>query len=93
MQQVDAELARLADGVRGKARLIATADHGHLDVPQNARLRIDPADPLAQMLSADPGGEARVLYLRVEPGSHDAFADQFAERFGEHFFLLTRDQV
>ncbi len=90
---LDRLISSLADELRGCARLIVTADHGHTNVPKERRFVLPASDPLATHLLAQPSGEPSVPMFHVRPGHEDAFAEEFAGRFGEHFALLTANQV
>lgn len=91
--RVEAALTRLAEALTGTARIVLTADHGHVNKTPDLCIRVDPEDPLALELSAPPSGETHFLWLHVREGRTDAFARSFRERYGEHFFLLTADDV
>lgn len=88
---LDSEMQRLANLVSSRTRIIVTADHGHADTDKDRRFRVDPSDPLSQMLTTEPAGEGRLLYFRVREGRAEEFAAQFLERFGSDFFLFTTD--
>lgn len=90
---VDRELARLAAGLPHHARLMVTADHGMIDVPESAKAILAPDDPLLEMLIVPPTGEARVPMFHVRPGQQEAFAARFRDRFGDRFALLAIAEV
>ena len=75
------------------ARIIVTADHGHLDIGGAGNLEIAVEDPLLAFLVSPPAGDVRTLFWHVRPGMHEAFATAFAARFGEWFLLLTTADV
>lgn len=83
----------LVDSLGGRARVVVTADHGLADTPREHLLEMKEDDPLLQMLLVEPTGERTVPIFHVRPGSEDAFAEAFDARFGEHFSLLTPDEV
>jgi len=91
--QIEQELARLHERLAGKARLIISADHGQADVPPDRNFVLAQDDPLAALLLCPPTGEPTTPIFHVHRGQADAFAAQFLERFGEHFVLLTADEV
>lgn len=68
-------------------RIVATADHGHLDLGPHLELATD--DPLLDHLQYPPSGDMRVQFWRAREGIADRFASTFRSRFGESFYLLT----
>lgn len=89
----DYELTRLADAVCDRARLVISADHGLIDVPESDRLALLKGDPLLDVLRAPPSGEPRNPCFHVRDGQHEAFEDQFHDRFGRQFALLSTDEL
>ena len=83
----------LATTLEGRAKLVATADHGHLDSPNDVWSVITPSDPINQMLTAVPAGEPRTIFFHTRPGMNDAFEDIFTEQFGDQFILLRGAQA
>jgi hypothetical protein len=83
----------LFDTMRGRARVIATADHGQIDVPPPARHLLEAGDPLIAMLRLPPSCEPRTSAFHVRGGMRAAFASAFRDRFGERFALLTIDEA
>ncbi len=81
--------ARLGDS----AAVVVTADHGHLPVADSERFMIKEADGIPGLLASPPAGDTRVVEFHVRPGEHERFEARFREKFGEHFFLLTTDEV
>lgn len=93
VRQVEEALTKLAAALPPSARLVASADHGLIDVPPEARHALRPEEPLSQLLLAPPSGEPRAPIFHVRPGEEAAFAAAFAERFGARFHLLARTEV
>ena len=81
----------LGTALDGKARLIATADHGHLDSPDEVWATLTPSSTLSQYLTCVPAGEPRTLFFHVEPGVDDAFQEMFQEELGDRFVLMESD--
>ena len=78
----------LGTAVEGKARLIATADHGHLDSPDDVWTTLTPSGALSECLNAVPAGEPRTLFFHTKPGSEDRFQDLFDAALGDRFTLM-----
>lgn len=90
---IDAELARLATLLDGRARIVLTADHGHLAVPDEQRHRVRAKDPLAAHFRAMPSGDMRAVSFHIEPGHLEEFAREFRGRLGHRFALITPDEL
>jgi hypothetical protein len=90
---VDNELGRLSRSLPENAKLVVTADHGHLDMPEQRKFLIEPDDPLTDLLVDAPSGDERILMFHVITGQEDKFTSEFQRRFGEHFLLLSAADV
>ena len=90
---VDRELSRLMDGLKGRARLMVTADHGLIAIGEGGRHIIRADDDIAELLVAPPSGEPRVPVFHVQEGKAEAFERRFRTRFGEWFVLLKASEV
>ena len=66
--RVDALLTRLVETLPPNAALLVTADHGGLNVPEDARVDLD-TDPRLGAGVRVVAGEPRVRYLHTEPGA------------------------
>lgn len=91
--EVEALLTRLAAELPPSARLVASADHGQIEVPREARHALAPDDPLRALLVAPPSGEPRAPLFHVQEGRHEEFRGAFLERFGDRFHLLETAEV
>ena len=92
LEEVDAQLARLASLLPSDTSLHITADHGMVDVPLEAR------PDLATESDLDAGvrhvsGEPRCLQLHVEPGSLDDVLATWRSRFGEDAHVLAGEEA
>ena len=92
--QASALVEALGTTLEGKARLIVTADHGHLDSPDDVWTTLTPSAPLSQHLTCVPAGEPRTLFFHVKNGSGEAFQDLFDAGLGDRFTLMpSRDAI
>jgi predicted AlkP superfamily pyrophosphatase or phosphodiesterase len=91
--RVERASEQLADGLDGHVRIVITADHGQIDIPDELRHVLTQGDPLLRHLIALPSCEPRVPAFHVRPDARTAFADEFRERFGATWVLLTIDEV
>ncbi len=91
--RVRPRLRLLRETLRGRARIIVTADHGQIGIDERHRHVLDRGDPLMAMLRHPPSCEPRASAFHVREGERDRFAAAFRERFGELFALLSVDEV
>ena len=92
LELIDTGARLLADRLPAHARLLVTADHGMVDVPEPAKIDYD-GEPLLRAGIEMLAGEARVRYLHVAAGQLDAVRSRWAERLGAGMALLTRDEA
>ena len=90
---VDRLVAELKARQGDSCTVVVTADHGHLAASDSERLMIQDADGIPELLASPPSGDTRAVEFHVRPGEHECFEARFREKFGEHFFLLTTDEV
>ncbi|MDE2688316.1 MAG: alkaline phosphatase family protein [Chloroflexota bacterium] len=90
---VDRLLATLADALPSNARLVVTADHGHLDVPPDRTHVIEKSDELLKLCDDPFTGDQRAIYADVSDANMDAFRTAIHERFGGDFLVLTAQEV
>jgi hypothetical protein len=93
LRHVEQELARLAEGIAGRGRLVVSADHGQIEVPPEGKHIIERDEPLSARLVAPPYGEPRVPFFRAREGAGEAFERACRERLGEAFALLPIDEA
>lgn len=86
--RIDKELARLATAIKGKARLVVSADHGLIDVPREEQTLLFETDPLLELLECPPSGDARLPVFHLREGKAPAFVEQFRKRFADRMLLL-----
>ena len=83
----------LGTALKGKARFIATADHGHLDSPDEVWTTLTPNSPLSQHLICVPAGEPRTLFFHTKSESEERFQDLFDAAFGDRFTLMRSEEA
>jgi len=92
LADIDESLAELATTLSGlNARIVLTADHGHRDA--GARFPIAGDDPLIDFLTTPPSGDMRLGFYHLREGAHDAFIRAFEARFGDHFALISTQDL
>lgn len=93
LEQLDAELARLARSLPRGTTMVVTADHGMIDVDPGARIDLADLPELAagvEMLGGEP--RAPHVYLR-EPQDVAQAAERWWEAVGDAGVVLTRDEA
>ena len=70
LRLIDASLEQLRAALPASVRLVVTADHGMVDIPQHRKFDVDAFPGLRQGVSLI-GGEARLRYLYCEPDLAD----------------------
>ncbi|BBX74308.1 alkaline phosphatase family protein [Mycobacterium shinjukuense] len=89
---VDTLLTRLVEGLARSAALLITADHGGLNVPDDARVDLD-ADPRLTAGVRVVAGEPRVRYLHTEPGAASDVLATWREVLGGRANVCGREQA
>jgi Type I phosphodiesterase / nucleotide pyrophosphatase len=90
--RVDALLTRLVETLPSDAALLITADHGGLNVPENARIDLD-ADPLLRAGVRTVAGDPRVRYLHTEPGAASDVVAAWSELLDGRAEVRSRDDA
>ncbi|MEZ6189348.1 MAG: alkaline phosphatase family protein [Planctomycetota bacterium] len=93
LREIERELEALVGGLPPDTRVVITADHGLIEVPQSHKHVLTHEDPLVALLRSPPSGEPRAPVFHVEPSERARFAAAFRERFGPRFALLDLDDV
>ena len=81
-------LNELAQEMKGRARVVLTADHGGLDAGADQIHLMHAGDSLINMLAREPSGDSRVVYFHVRDRNESEFEATFHDRFGERFLLV-----
>ena len=92
LELIDRGVQLLVDRLPPDTRLLVTADHGMIDVPESAKVDYDD-EPMLAAGVALIAGEARVRYLYVEPGELEAVRARWIDRVGDRMAILTRDEA
>ncbi|OBY31226.1 alkaline phosphatase family protein [Mycolicibacter kumamotonensis] len=90
--KVDALLRHLLEHLPDDAALVVTADHGGLNVPDQARIDLD-ADPRLGAGIRVVAGEPRVRYLHTEPGATADVLAAWTELLAGKALVQTREQA
>lgn len=93
LAQVDKAVESLATSLPVDARLIITADHGHLDVELERQYRLEADDQLLSYCDGPPSGDVRLMYVTVRDENIAPFRDLVSARFGDDFVVVTTEEA
>ena len=93
LSEIDARIASLAESLAGRARIVVAADHGQVNTLPEARVMLPADDPLTELLDCDPTGEVGVPFFHVSSGCESSFGHAFAERWGELYAIIRREDA
>lgn len=94
LRALDACFARLADSLAGQdALLLATADHGFVDIAPERQLSLADEPALARMLARPLTGEPRAAFAEPVAGARDAFVAMATERLGHACTVHGTDEL
>ena len=82
-------VGELRDALPTDVALVATADHGQVQVGPDGWLGLGALDSLVDVYA----GEGRFRQLFARRGAHDDLASVAREQFGAHAWVFTRDEL
>jgi hypothetical protein len=89
---IDRTLAMLAERLPRGTAMVVTADHGMVDVPDEARVDYD-AEPVLRQDVVTLAGEGRARFIHTAPGRAAAVAERWQQRLGAGVSLMTVDDI
>lgn len=89
LEDADRELERLARGLPAGATMVATADHGVVDVIGASRWDVADSAALSEGVIT-VAGEPRALHLYVADGASDAVVERWSNTLGDHAAVMSR---
>ncbi|MCK6094940.1 nucleotide pyrophosphatase/phosphodiesterase family protein [Micrococcus sp. 2A] len=104
LEEVDSALRRLLARVPAGTVVLATGDHGMVDVPASRRVDYAALDDGGALLDpallagvAHTAGEPRLVQLHFRPDADEAVREStraaWLERYGAHAWVLTREEA
>jgi predicted AlkP superfamily pyrophosphatase or phosphodiesterase len=93
LDQVDKAVERLAASLPSDARLIITADHGHLNDDPDHQHSLEANDELLSLCTGPPSGDIRLMYVNVNEGNIQAFKDLVHARYDDKFLVISTDEA
>ena len=92
LNHIDRLAATIAERLPPDGRLVVTADHGMVTVPEFRRFDFD-TEPALQAGVRLLGGEPRARYLYTEPGATDDVLAAWRSTIGDRAWMVTRDEA
>ena len=90
--ELDTGFARLLDRLSGSGtRVVVTADHGFVDIPQQQRINLEEHPVMKDCLSLPLCGEQRLSYAYVRHGKREQFEYYIAQHLS-HAMELQRSE-
>lgn len=89
--RLDLLAEQLSESLGGK--LLISADHGLLDISENAKYILREGDPILDCLRAPPSGEPRNPVFHLKEGCIERFRALFEERFSHSFELVESREL
>ncbi|MBL6991317.1 MAG: alkaline phosphatase family protein [Bacteriovoracaceae bacterium] len=93
LKQIDQQIYRIKQNLPASSKVIITADHGLLDIDSRNTLILTSDGPLDKLLIVPPTGSVRVPIFHVKVGKREEFQKIFNELYGEHFILLSKEEI
>lgn len=94
VRRIDAWFGRLVERMsRRETLVIATADHGFVDVAAEDQLQLEDFPAIAACLERPLTGEPRVPFCSVRADAGDRFADVVRAELGDAFEVRSSDQL
>jgi hypothetical protein len=87
---VDRLVERLVDGLGPRDRLIVTADHGMVDCPPTARVRVEDLPDYAEVTTV--AGEPRLRHVYCRSGAVQDLVLAWRESLGDRAWVAGRDE-
>lgn len=91
--QIDGLLSALAAELPSDARMVMTADHGHLDAPLQNTYSLTASDEIVRLCDGVLTGDQRAVYAHVVESRIDAFREAVHRKCGNDFIVLTAEEV
>ncbi|HEY1737646.1 MAG TPA: alkaline phosphatase family protein [Acidimicrobiia bacterium] len=89
LRATDGIVAQLLDGLPEECALVVTADHGQVDIAEEAWVDTHALAPLLHLQS----GDARFRHLHAKPGAANELAQECERAFGHLAWVRTRRRL
>lgn len=93
-EDVCAQIKTFSERHQGKIRIVITADHGLIDIPEDNNFLIDDEHPLMDFLKVPPASETRIpMFFLKDLSQSDKFVEIFNEYFDQQFVLISKENA
>lgn len=93
LEELDSAMRRLLRSLPGNTRVILSADHGMVDIPQDQRIDYSQIPGLTEGVHLT-AGEPRAVQLHVEPHvDTQELAHRWTQHFGDDIWVATRGEL
>lgn len=90
IKSLDTQLLKLRDTLADQGvRLVVCADHGLVDIPAEAQVRLENDNRIFDFLECPPTGESIMPIFHVSSGKERRFEEAFSSAYGSHMELIT----
>ena len=93
VEKIDDFMTLLRKTLPKNARLLMTADHGHLDTTPELITYLRGEEELFSLTERKPSGDARIMYTEVSKENQQHFFAIAKEQLGPDFITLTTSQA
>jgi hypothetical protein len=92
--RLDRALDRLKSALGDDCRMVVSADHGQITVPETSKRLLPDGQDLQPFLSVwPPAGEPRMTSFHVKPGAREPFIEAFEAEYGDELLLLGSEEA
>lgn len=93
-EEVCAKIKEFSERHAGKIRIVISADHGLIDIPDDNNLLMNDEFPLMSFLKVPPACETRVpMFFLKDLNDSQKFVECFNEFFDEQFVLISKEDA
>lgn len=90
-EEVCTKIKEFSERHKGKIRIVISADHGLIDIPEDNNFLMDAEFPLMAFLKVPPACETRVpMFFLKDLNESEKFIECFNEYFDEQFVLISK---
>ena len=93
VHEVEFALNTLRNALPSNAKVVMSADHGHLDAPEHKRFPLGSPDEIIRLCRSMPTGDLRAVYMNILDENVVALRKEVHNRFGDDFLVVTSTDI